>query len=50
MALTTQKSGSSIEDAFVADRAMFWGRFTSFAKYAAIAISVVLLLVWFLFG
>ena len=33
------------EDAFVADRAVFWGRFTSFTKFATIAVAAIVLIV-----
>ncbi len=33
-----------LEDSFVADRLAFWGTFTSFVKYGAIAIAVLLIL------
>ena len=34
----------AITDAFVADRMAFWGRFTKFVTYGAIAIAVLLVL------
>lgn len=34
----------AITDAFVADRLAFWGRFTKFVTYGAIAIAVLLVL------
>ena len=44
MALPPQNNpGPSIEDAFLADRAMFWTRFTGFTKGAVIAVVVLLL-------
>lgn len=44
MALPPQTSnGSSVEDAFLADRAMFWDRFTGFTKGAVIAVVLLLL-------
>ena len=36
-------TGSTIEDTFLADRAMFWTRFTSFTKGSVIAIVVLLI-------
>ncbi len=38
----------NIEDAFTADRVIFWTRFTSFSKFAVIAL-VVLLMAMYLF-
>ncbi len=35
--------GSNLDQAFVADRAMFWGRFTGFVKLGMVAITLVLL-------
>ena len=46
MATIPQNTGSSTEDSFIADRAMFWQRFTSFTKYAVIAVVVLLLVLW----
>ena len=46
MATTPQKTGSSIEDAFTADRAMFWQRFTTFTKGAVIVVVLLLLALW----
>ncbi len=43
MALTPQNNGPSIEDAFLADRAMFWNRFTGFTKGAVIGVAVLLI-------
>ena len=42
MAPVPDKMIPSIEDAFVADRVIFWARFTNFTKYAAIALAVLL--------
>ena len=39
-----------IEDAFLADRAMFWGRFTTFSKYAIGIIIVLLVLIYLVMG
>ena len=36
----------SADDMFVADRALFWNRFTGFAKWTVIAIVVLLVLMW----
>ena len=36
-----------MEDAFLADRMAFWGSFTGFVKYGAIAIAVLLVLMAF---
>ena len=46
LATATQPEGSNLDQAFVADRAMFWGRFTGFVK---LGIGAVLLVVLFLF-
>ncbi len=46
MAMTPQKTPASIEDTFIADRAMFWARFTGFTKYAVIALVVLLAAMW----
>ena len=46
MALTPQTEGSNLDQAFVADRAMFWGRFTGFVKFGIVAI--VLLMIFLL--
>jgi hypothetical protein len=35
---------SAIDEAFLADRQAFWGRFTGFVTYGAIAIAVLLVL------
>ena len=43
MALTPQNPGPSIEEAFTADRHIFWSRFTSFTKGSVIGIVVLLL-------
>ncbi len=48
MAITPQTEGSNLDQAFVADRAIFWGRFTSFVKFGCIGI-VLLLLVLLIF-
>lgn len=37
-------AGPAIDDAFVADRQAFWGRFTGFVTYAAVAVAVLLVL------
>ena len=43
---TTQETttGPSIDQAFVADRQMFWNRFTNFTTGAVIAVVLLLLL------
>ena len=47
MALPTQSQPSQpIEQAFVADRAKFWNRFTGFTKWGTVAVVVLLLLMW----
>ena len=47
MAMIPQNSSQgSVEDTFVADRAMFWHRFTGFTKYAVIAIVALLVGMW----
>ena len=47
MSLPPQTSVSpSVEETFVADRAMFWNRFTGFTKGAVIAIVVLLVALW----
>jgi hypothetical protein len=46
MATIPQKTGSSIEDSFTADRAIFWSRFTSFTKGAVIVVVLVVLGLW----
>lgn len=43
LATVTQPEGSNLDQAFVADRAMFWGRFTGFIKLGIGAVIVVLL-------
>ena len=43
MAQLPQTPGPNIEDAFLADRAMFWNRFTGFTKGAVIAIVLLLI-------
>ena len=35
-----------IEDAFLADRTMFWTSFTSFTKFAIIAVVLLLVGMW----
>ena len=45
----TQQAPLTVE-AFYADRMAFWGNFTSGTLYAAIALVVLLLGIWFLFG
>ena len=51
MALSPQNQTTPpIEETFVADRAMFWNSFTGFAKWAAIAIAVLLVGIYVLFG
>ncbi len=37
-------SGPNIDEAFVADRVMFWSRFTTFTTGAVIAVVVLLVL------
>ena len=44
MAITPQTEGSNLDQAFVADRAMFWGRFTNFVKFGCIGIALLLLI------
>lgn len=47
MALPPQNSPApSVEDSFVADRAMFWHRFTGLTKGAVIAVTLLLLALW----
>lgn len=47
MALTPQtQPRPSVEDSFIADRAMFWNRFTGFTKGAVIALAILLVLMW----
>ena len=47
MAQTPQpRTTPSAEEAFIADRAMFWQRFTTFTKGAVIAIVLLLLGMW----
>ena len=43
----TQPEGSNLDQAFVADRAMFWGRFTGFIKLGIGAVILVLLFLLF---
>ena len=43
MAMTPQTNGSNLDQAFVADRAIFWSRFTGFVKYGTIGIVVLLI-------
>ena len=43
MDMTPQPEGSALDQAFVADRAIFWGRFTNFVKYGCIAMVCLLL-------
>lgn len=42
-----QPQGSNLDQAFIADRAMFWGRFTGFIKLGIGAVIVVLLFLLF---
>jgi hypothetical protein len=42
-ALTPQTEGSKLDQSFVADRAIFWERFTGFVKYGTIGIIVLLI-------
>lgn len=47
MALSPQSNPSpSHDEAFVADRAMFWSRFTGFTKWSIIGLVVLLILLW----
>ena len=46
MATIPQKTGSSIEDSFTADRATFWANFTAFTKWAVIAVVLIVLGLW----
>ena len=46
MATIPQTTGSSAEDSFVADRAMFWTRFTGLIKFAVAAVVILLLAMW----
>ena len=41
------RDADSITQSFFVDRQAFWGRFTSFTTYAAIAIVVLLVLMWY---
>ena len=41
------RDADPITQSFVVDRQAFWNRFTSFATYAASAIVVLLILMWF---
>jgi hypothetical protein len=50
MALTPRTDGPTIEQAFLADRAMFWNRFTGFTKWAVIAVAVLLIALWLFLG
>ena len=43
LATVTQPEGSNLDQAFIADRAMFWGRFTGFIKLGIGAVIAVLL-------
>ena len=43
MATIPQPEGSNLDQAFVADRAMFWHRFTNFVKYGCVAMILLLL-------
>ena len=47
LATVTQPEGSNLDQAFIADRAMFWGRFTGFIKLGVGAVIVVLLFLLF---
>lgn len=47
MALTPQtQTRPSVEDSFIADRAMFWNRFTGFAKWVVIFLAGLLVAMW----
>ncbi len=48
MAQPTQETtaGPNIDEAFVADRQIFWNRFTSFTTGSVIVLVVVLLAMW----
>ncbi len=41
--LTPHASGPSTPEAFIADREVFWGRFTRFILFAVIGIVIVLI-------
>ena len=41
-----QGNGSNLDKSFVADRAIFWDRFTGFVKYGTIGIVVLLIGLW----
>ncbi len=43
MAMTPQTEGSNLDQAFVADRAIFWQRFTGFVKFGTIGIVLLLI-------
>lgn len=43
MAMTPQTDGSKLDQSFVADRAIFWDRFTGFVKFGTIGIVVLLI-------
>ncbi len=41
-----QTPPTGIDQAFVADRQLFWDRFTGFTKWAVIAVVALLVLLW----
>jgi hypothetical protein len=43
MAMIPQPQGSNLDQAFVADRADFWVRFTKFVKFGCVAMVLLLL-------
>ncbi len=43
MATTPQPEGTALDQAFVADRAMNWHRFTRFVKFGSIVVIGILL-------
>ena len=47
MASDSQPEGSVLDQSFVADRAIFWGRFTNFVRLGIGAVILVLLFLLF---
>ena len=41
---------SKIDETFIADRQIFWSRFTNFTTGAVVAVAVVLIALYLLFG
>ena len=41
--VTPQPSGPNTPEAFIADRQIFWGRFTRFVVYAVMVVAIVLI-------